>query len=398
MSKIKILEIVRDAEGGMKKHVKNLLDLDKNKFDIVLACSRGQFDRSDLKGTILNLYEISVGDRQSPWALIKSLVVLVRIIKKEKIDIIHAHGMACAITGTIAGIFSVKPAIITTVHNFPAIQGTGIKQRLSNLLSGFFLRFNRRVVAVSRNLGDFISSIWNIQWDRIRVIYNGIDVEEIHRSVEKCSAAFCEFHDPGIAPVTILNIARLIPAKGVDVFLRAAAIVMEKAYNEGTSDKKCKKNLPAASCSPLFLVAGDGPQMHELKNLACILGIEKNVRFLGFRTDIYDLIHLADMVVLSSRSEGLGISILEALALKKPVIASRVGGIPEIIIHGKTGLLVPPDDPEALAGAMIHLIQNPEEGKKMAFEGYKNLTGKYSKKFMLKEIENLYLDVYQSLH
>jgi glycosyltransferase involved in cell wall biosynthesis len=134
--------------------------------------------------------------------------------------------------------------------------------------------------------------------------------------------------------------------------------------------------------------------MPELKKMARELGIEKNVQFLGFRKDIYNLIGLADMVVLSSRSEGLGISILEALALKKPVIASNVGGIPEIITHGKTGLLVPPDDPEALAGAMLYLIKNPEEGKKMGLDGYKILTDKYSAEIMLKELQDLVQALY----
>lgn len=395
MSKIKILEVVRDAEGGMKKHVETLLlGLNKDRFDVILACSRGQFNRSDLKDNIYNMYEISLGDRQSPWMLLKSLLELIRIIKMEKVNIIHAHGMACAVMGTVAGILAGKPIIITTIHNFPAIKGTSIKQRLSNLLSGFLLKFNRRVIVVSRNLGDFISTLCNIPLNRIQVIYNGVDVEEIQKGSDRSPVAVSEFHNSAATSLIILNIARLIPSKGVDVFLKAAAILIGNNSGESISRDESRGNPPILSDKPLFFIAGDGPQMPELKKMARELGIEKNVQFLGFRKDIYNLIGLADMVVLSSRSEGLGISILEALALKKPVIASNVGGIPEIITHGKTGLLVPPDDPEALAGAMLYLIKNPEEGKKMGLDGYKILTDKYSAEIMLKELQDLVQALY----
>ncbi|MDK2877375.1 MAG: hypothetical protein PWR06_91 [Thermoanaerobacteraceae bacterium] len=395
MSKIKILEVVRDAEGGMKKHVETLLlGLNKDRFDIILACSRGQFNRSDLKDNIYNMYEISLGDRQSSWTLLKSLLELVRIIKKEKVNIIHAHGMACAVMGTVAGILAATPVIITTIHNFPAIKGTGIKQRLSNLLSGFLLKFNRRVIVVSRNLGDFISTLWNIHRDRVQVIYNGVDVEEIQKGSDRSPVAVSELHNSAATSLIILNISRLIPSKGVDVFLKAAAILIGNNSGEGISTDESRGNPPVLSDKPLFFIAGDGPQMPELKKMARNLGIEKNVRFLGFRKDIYNLIGLSDMVVLSSRNEGLGISILEALALKKPVIASNVGGIPEIITHGRTGQLVPPDDPEALADAMLYLIKNPEEGKKMALEGYKILIEKYSREIMLKELQDLFQDLY----
>jgi glycosyltransferase involved in cell wall biosynthesis len=396
MSKIKILEVVRDAEGGMKKHVETLLlGLNKDRFDVILACSRGQFNRSDLKDNIYNMYEISLGDRQSPWMLLKSLLELIRIIKKEKVNIIHAHGMACAVMGTVAGILAATPVIITTIHNFPAIKGTSIKQHLSNLLSGFLLKFNRRVIVVSRNLGDFISTLWNIPLNRVQVIYNGVDVEEIQKGSDRSPVAVSEFHNSAATSfLIILNIARLIPSKGVDVFLKAAAILIGNNSGEGISTDESRGNPPVLSDKPLFFIAGDGPQMPELKKMARELGIEKNVQFLGFRKDIYNLIGLADMVVLSSRSEGLGISILEALALKKPVIASNVGGIPEIITHGKTGLLVPPDDPEALAGAMLYLIKNPEEGKKMGLDGYKILTDKYSAEIMLKELQDLVQALY----
>jgi len=406
MGRIKILEIVRDADGGMKKHVETMLcGLDKDKFDVLLICSKGQFDWHDLKNKIKNLYEISLGDRRSPWAQCRSIINLIRIIKKEKIDIIHCHGFMCCIMGTAAGILCGKPLIITTIHNFPDIKDKCAKQRLSNLLSGFFLRFNRHIIVVSMDLMDFISKLWNIPQDKMQVIYNGIDVRQLRDVVNNSPYNPYEFPDAPMSgrifaeigeidtpndisgkckQVIILNIARLIPSKGVDVFLRAAAVFMEKL--------NC--NPPQPAVRPLFVIAGDGPQKSELKKIAHELGMERYVKFLGFRKDIYKLIYHSYMVVLSSHSEGLGLAVLEALALEKPVIASRVGGIPEIVIHRKTGLLVPPDNPEALADAFMYYIKNPDVAKKLAADGCQMVSGKFSTSAMLENLENLFLDLY----
>lgn len=387
MKKIKILEVIRDAEGGMKKHVQTLISgLDKDRFDIFLACSKEQFDHKDLEKTLKKVYEISLGDRRSVLAIISSLILLIRIIKSEGIEVVHAHGMASCVLCTIAGFFAGKTTVITTIHNFPTSKGRGIKQRLTCLLCGFLLKSNHRVFTVSQNLGKYIYNCWHIPEEKIQVIYNGIDTGNIESS--RGNAQF-EVHAPNEAkPVIVLNIARLIPSKGIDVFLKATSILLGEINSADNGQKSRKAMTPKSPLYPLFLIAGSGPQESELKKMAHALGIEKYVRFLGFRDDIYDLIRCSDMVVLSSRSEGLGLSLLEAMALKKPVIATEVGGIPEVITHGKTGWLVPPDCPEALAEAILHFIQDPEHADKMAKEGYDMVKEKFSKSHMLSLLEN----------
>ncbi|MCR4429965.1 MAG: glycosyltransferase family 4 protein [Tepidanaerobacteraceae bacterium] len=417
MDRIKILEFIRDAEGGMKKHVESILSgLDKDMFDIILVCPEGQYDRNSVKNKIKNLYEIGVGDRRNPWSMLKSLLNLIQIIKKEKVDIIHCHGIACCIMGTVAGILSGKRLIVTTIHNFPAVKETGIKQRLSNFLAGFCIKFNRQVIAVSSSLKDHVSKLWGISEGNIRVIYNGIDIKKIRNSANKGAYNSNESPDlimPGLLSgmdkiddtnnrscihkqIIILNIARLIASKGVDVFLKAAAVLTEKVACKEVSRVEIPQNPSQPVIQPLFLIAGDGPKKAMLKKMARQLGIEKNVEFLGFRNDIYELIDCSDIVVLSSRSEGLGISILEALALEKPVVATNVGGISEIVDHRKTGLLVPSDDPEALAEAMLYFINNPQEAKVMAEKGCRMVFEKFTIETMIDNLQELFLNLHRN--
>lgn len=196
--------------------------------------------------------------------------------------------------------------------------------------------------------------------------------------------------------IIILNIARLIASKGVDVFLKAAAVLTEKVACKEVSRVEIPQNPSQPVIQPLFLIAGDGPKKAMLKKMARQLGIEKNVEFLGFRNDIYELIDCSDIVVLSSRSEGLGISILEALALEKPVVATNVGGISEIVDHRKTGLLVPSDDPEALAEAMLYFINNPQEAKVMAEKGCRMVFEKFTIETMIDNLQELFLNLHRN--
>ncbi|WP_422448052.1 glycosyltransferase [Thermoanaerobacterium sp. DL9XJH110] len=402
MKKIRVLEVLRDAEGGMRKHVDVLVSrIDRDRFEIILAGSKGQFDRKKLQDRDITYYEINLGDRRNPAAVIKSFLDLTHIIKKEKPAIIHAHGMACATVSTACALLAGRPAIITTVHNFPATKDAGIKQRISNFLAGLSLRLCKRVVVVSKALGSCICSLWKIPEEKIRVIYNGVDVGVKYHQEKPESGAHMGEKEPFICediselnivqeeitgrPCAILNIARLAPEKGVDVFIEASAIVLKKLESRERGNYEPVK--------PLFLIAGDGPMEHDLKKMALELGVEKRVRFLGYRKDIHSLIKAANAVVLSSRREGFGISLLEAMAFRKPVIGTCVGGIPEIIAHGETGLLVPPGNPEALADAILYILDNPREAHKMAEKGFKKVVESFSVKNMVDSIEKVFLEV-----
>jgi len=371
MQKVKLLEVIRDAEGGMKKHMEMLLSgIDLKHYDVTLACSDNQFDSSQLKKQGIRTYEINLGDTRK-LSVLKSLGSLINIIKDEDIHVIHAHGMMCAIICSIAALLSSsRPQVVSTLHNFPIFK-SDTKRRIFGLLAAPLFRSNSEIIVVSRALKDYIQPQWKIPRDKIHVIYNGIDVNDIVEKAER------EISTPKPeSPFVVLTIARLIADKGVDVLLKSAALLITEN--------------PSLAKRPLiFRIAGDGPEMSQLKKTAQELGIEEYVEFLGFRKDIYGVIKSSDVVVLCSRNEGLGISLLEAMALRKPVIASKVGGIPEIINDGVTGILVSPDDPQELSRAIAHIFCNDKLAQRMGEEGYKNVQSHFLKNIMLKDIQNV---------
>jgi glycosyltransferase involved in cell wall biosynthesis len=149
----------------------------------------------------------------------------------------------------------------------------------------------------------------------------------------------------------VLSVARLEAGKGLDVLLRAAA------------------HLPEAT----FAIAGDGPERVVLEALARALGVDERVRFLGFRNDVEALLAGCDVFVLPSLDEGFPLSVLEAMAACRPVVASDVGGVPEAITHDETGLLVPPGNPDALAAALARLLDDAPTRRRLAISGWQSV-------------------------
>jgi glycosyltransferase involved in cell wall biosynthesis len=167
-------------------------------------------------------------------------------------------------------------------------------------------------------------------------------------------------------------VARLQPEKGVATFLKAAALVSK------------------ASPGARFLVVGDGPLREELRDLVGRLGVEDRVRFLGYRTEARALIRLLDVLVVPSLTEGSPLIVLEAMAAGVPVVASAVGGVPDQARHGEEGLLVPPGDPEALAGAMDELLRDPRRARRLGAAGRRRTENGFSHETLVRRIEGVY--------
>lgn len=374
MAKVRVLEVIRDAEGGMKRHVETLVSgLDKEQYDIFIACSENQWTRSfSANGGVAAFYRIDLGDKHGAVALFNSFLALRKIIASEDVDIVHAHGNTCTILATLAALGNKKAKIISTLHNFPGV-GIGYKRLIYPILLGIALRTCYHIIFVSEALMKYARAKWNIPADKTTVIYNGIDVKAIEQSSEHLG------HDmlsvKGRQAPVFLCVARLIPEKGVDILIKAAAMLLQKCGGD--------------TAFPRFLIAGDGPEFEKLQQMPQQLDIDRHVEFLGFRADIYRWIRACDVVVLPSYSEGLGLSLLEAMALKKPVIGTSVGGIPEIVATNKNGLLIPPGDVKALSKALWYFTQSPEIAKEMGQAGYELLNQRFTQEKMVYEFEFL---------
>jgi len=230
----------------------------------------------------------------------------------------------------------------------------------------------KRVVAVSNFVKKRLVKS-GINRDKVKTIYNGIDLNRYNHSGRVAKGRLRDELNIPQDTLIISTIANLIPEKGIDCLLEAAKQVLLKSKNT------------------LFLIVGAGKEMSFLKKLSQDLGITDHVIFLGFRDDMESILSSTDIFVCPSIwKEAFGLVIAEAMGCAKPVIASKVGGIPELVEDGITGILVPPGDSEKLAVAINQLIQNKDlriilgkAGRKRA-EKYFHLEG------MVQRTINLY--------
>jgi len=210
------------------------------------------------------------------------------------------------------------------------------------------------------------------------VIYNGVDEERF----SSFDASFPLKKELGIKHKNLIvgTVSSLTPHKG-HIFMLQAAPKILKAF-------------PAT----MFLIVGDGSYGDELKNQVNKLNISSSVIFTGVRKDIPECLNLMDIFVHPSSSrEGLGISIIEAMAAERPVVATHIGGILEVVEDGQTGLLVLPKNPDALAGAVMELLRDPERAQEMGRQGRIKVKETFTTRKMIAEIENLYQNSYNKI-
>jgi len=216
------------------------------------------------------------------------------------------------------------------------------------------LNLSDRIVAPSRSFRADVCGLFPKLQDKTVTIHNSVDLAELKLSSHHAET---DCYKPYILCIAMHN-----EKKGLDVLLRAFAQLQD---TEG----------------PLNLVlVGDGPLRGQLEKLSVSLGISEKVQFLGRRgrDRVKQLLHACTVFVLPSRSEPFGIAIIEAMACEKPVISTKVGGIPEIIEHGRNGILIEPDDPKALTEALIMLIKDPELRFRLARNGYATVHKQFS--------------------
>lgn len=284
-----------------------------------------------------------------------------RELRARRPDVFHAHltwPLACKF-GLVGAIIARVPAIVATVQlyvEFPLDASIFVQQRLIAAGVG-------RYVAVSHEVARRL--IRKLRWPARKV-----------QVIRNCVSAAA--HDPNCAhPIeragrpVVLTVARLDEQKGHRYLLEAAAQVPEAQ----------------------FVLAGDGPLRASLEAQTRSLGVEERVKFLGYRSDIADLLADCDVFVLPSLYEGLPLSILEAMSAGKPVIATQIGGTDEVVIAGETGLLVPPANPTALAAAIRSVLTDRSLAQRLASAGRARVEQEFSAARMIQQV----IDVYDGL-
>ena len=284
-----------------------------------------------------------------------SVLRVYREIRRGQWDLVHCHGFQGGAVGRAAAALAGVPAIVT-IHNtlqaaYPARLGARLAENWMGHKTAWW-------VTVSSFLRNYAWKELGIPEERTEVIVNGVELP----------AAIPPWQQ---RPV-IGTVARLIPAKGIDVFIQAVQLL--------------RPEIPELKA----VIIGDGPAAGELKALSRDLGLSSTVEFLGQREDVREQLQKMAVFVLPTRSEGLGISVLEAMAMGVPVIATAVGGVPELVRHNHTGLLVRQDEYGAIARSVRQLLRNKERAEALRMAAYEHAAKNFSIDAMLQRTYAIY--------
>lgn len=282
------------------------------------------------------------------------LVRLALLFRRLQLDVVHTHDDRPLVYGAPAAWLARRKTIVHTHHHgrLPHIS------RRQAWLIRQAARFTNRFVCVSQDSARFMEE-QGIHPDKVLTVWNGIDVARF------AYRGFC----PGGPIVTV---ARLSPEKGIDVLLRAMVEVVR------------------AEPRVHLEIAGDGVLRGDLEKLTGELGIAAQVRFLGEVADIPSLLSRASLFVLPSHSEGISLTLLEAMARGLPVVTTRVGGNTEVVVDGQTGFLVPPDDPSAMAARIRQLLGDLDRSQMMGRAGNHRVEAHFDIRRVLDRYERLY--------
>lgn len=368
MYKKNVLHIVEDLKiGGLEELVRIIVTgLDREKYNVYICCiEEGGEIAQELIGSGINVDILGMKSYHNPLNILK----LARYIKEKRIDIIHTHMYFANTFGRIAAILAKTPVIISTAYS------NYFEYKKRNILMEKFLsRFTDKIIAASNSIKEFTVKQQKISAEKFVVIYDCAATEKFSRKIEAGKIKEELAIDPDYSVVGC--VARMVDVKGHAYLIQAA--------------KEVLREYPKVK----FLLVGDGPLKEELKSLSEKLGLEKNIIFTGMRRDIPEMLSVMDIFVLpSSLREGCPLSILEAMAMSKPIVATRIGGVPEEVSDGQSGILVAPKDAESLARGIIKLISDKDKAKEMGRVGRKIFEDKFSKEIMLNNIESLYEDL-----
>ena len=304
-----------------------------------------------------------------------SAVKMAQLIKKERVSLVHAHApFAGSIISSLAGKLAGVPVIVHA-HLQDALSSNYFIRSYQNMMNYWTSRkCCDAIISVSHQVKDALITE-GFDSRKFHVVHNGTPVN--NREID--SNIRSELNIPEHIPV-VIHIGRLCKSKGQHLLLQAAA------------------NLHQLGQETIYLIVGkdleqDGDYLNYLKDMAQELGINKSVHFLGHRADIPQLLALSDLLVLPSNAEGLPLVILEAMAAGLPVVATPVGGIPEVVIHQETGFLVPVENVQALGNAILKLLQNPLLRNEMGNKGLEMVNKDFSVEKMCEEVFDIYQQV-----
>ena len=325
-------------------------------YESIIACPPQSLLAERAKATGLKVSSVQM---HGEWDLL-AVYKLKKIIKNNSIKIVHLHSPHAQALGLLAA---------KSAGNCKVVLSRRVDFHIrKNILSRAKYSNVDRIIAISKRVKEVLVAD-GLPEEKVDVVYSGVDIERFQNVKGDYLISELGLNKDKLC---IGNIAALAWHKDHRTLIEAARIVVDE--------------FPKV----IFLIVGDGPLRREIEILIKKLNLEEEVKLFGFRQDIPEILSVLDLFVLSSSWEGLGTSLLDAFASKVPVVATNVGGIPEIVKDRVNGILVPPGNPGALAGAIISLLKSRDLGGRMAEEGFRLVKEKFSVERMVEETRKIY--------
>jgi glycosyltransferase involved in cell wall biosynthesis len=364
MDRPRVLILITLPEtGGAQAYVASLVPALVAEFDVTVAAhGEGWLADAARRGGARYVPLRHLQRALDPRADLLALAELIRLIRRERPLIVHANSSKAGIIGRIAAVVTRVPVRLFTVHGWAFKAHSGAAAWLYLWADRLMRPLTTMTICVAESERQAGLRARTCRRATTVVIHNGVGLDRPRRT----GAAQA-------GPATLLSVGRLREPKDFTTLVRAVA-----------------------TCEPgsvRLLVAGDGPDRPGLTTEIARLGLDGAVELLGTRDDVDQLLAAADLFVLSSRSEGMPMSVLEAMAAGVPVIASAVGGIPELVRDGETGALVPPGDPDRLGGAIRRLAGDPALRQRYGEAG----RARAEREFALENCRQAHLELYRSV-
>ncbi len=352
-------------------HMKLLKNMD---YEVEVAASNIGFSNK-IREEGFKVYNLPFSRNPLDISNLKAVLMLYRIMKENNYIMLHTHTPVASFIGRIIGRIVGVPHIVYTAHGFHFHElGNPFKNFVYFRLEKFAGRFTD--VSITINKDDYKVAIEKNIFPNGRVVYvKGVGVDTQKFSPEKVSLEGLEPSLSNSSETTFISVGRLDREKHFAHLLEAFSLVKQKR-----SDFK-------------FLIVGDGTEGVYLKKLSAELNLQNQVEFMGYVKGVEKFLKISRAFVFASSREGLPVSLMEAMAMEKPVVAYDIRGVRDLVEDGVNGFLVPFGDTEALAEKIVYLMDNPNIGKEMGKKGREKIEKEFSLEVVLSQLERLYTEV-----
>jgi glycosyltransferase involved in cell wall biosynthesis len=365
--KLRLMHLVLDLDpGGTQRLVIEMSKRLRGQAETRVCCLDQE---GDWAGELLELDIPVVALGREPGFRPALAAHLARLARRHDLHVLHCHHYSPFVYGALATRLCSGLRLVYTEHGRHADSPPSRKRRLANLL---LARVPGRFFAVSEELRTHMLAE-GFASDRLEVVYNGIDPGQLPTPADRADARL----SLGLSSDALVvgTVARLDPVKDLTTLLEAFHVFSR------------------AQAEAALVVIGDGPELERLESFAGELGIESRISFTGARNDVRRLLAGFDVYANTSTTEGVSVTILEAMASGLPVVATAVGGTPEVVVHEETGLLVPAREPALLAASLLRLAGDADLRQRLGRAGRERL----SRDFTLEKMVGHYLRIYSSL-